>query len=93
MREEDEVEPDLQPLTLRQKVENKRFNKTWDRILGGLNAVSLGILGYGGIKEAFDAIAGDDAFGALTFTASIVIGVGMQIGIAYLSHTRTKRED
>ena len=92
MSDEDEIE-ELQPLTLRQKIENKRFNKTWDRILGVLNAVSLGILGYGGIKEAFDAFAGTDAFSTLTFATSIAIGVGMQVGIAYLSNTRTKRED
>ena len=88
---QDADEPE--PLTLRQKIENKRFNKALDRVLNGFNAVSLGIIGYGAIKEAFDAIDGSDVFGAGTFIVSLLIGFGVQALIAYVTLTLTRRED
>ena len=51
-----------EPLTLRQKIENKRFNKALDRMLNTLSAISLGVIGYGAIKETFDALDGSDTF-------------------------------
>ena len=85
-------EGDLTPLTLRQKVENKRFNRTLDRIVGALNALALGVLGYGVVKEALDAVAGD-AFDPVLFAMSAVIGICIEIGIAYVTFVMTKRED
>ena len=84
---------DLHPLTLRQKVENKRFNKTLDRILGVWNALALGILGYGVVKEGLDAIADRAAFDPVLLLVSLIVGVGIEVGIAYVTFKLSKRED
>ena len=86
-------ELDLEPLTLRQKVANKTFNKTLDRGLSAVNAVALGIIGYGAIKEAFDALTGTNPFGAGTFVVSLAIGIGLEALIAYPTLKLTRRED
>ena len=83
----------LQPLTLRQKVENRRFNKVLERGLGAVNALALGVLGYGGVKEALDALAGRSELNLSTLVVSILVGVGLEAAIAYFTWTFTRRED
>ena len=92
MSEEDD-QGDLQPLTLRQKVENKRFNKTFDRLITVINALALGVLGYGVVKEALDAVAERSPFDTPLFLLSLVMGVGLELVVAYLTFRLTKRED
>ena len=78
---------------MRQKVENKRFNKALDRVLGAVNALALGILGYGSVKEALDGIAGSDPFDLLLFGLGAGIGFAMLAAVTYVTYQLTRRED
>lgn len=87
------VEPDdLEPLTLRQKVANKRFNKQFDNIVSPVRTIGLGVIGYGAVKPLIDATAGGD-FPFETFLFSLLVGVALIGGVTYFQNKLLKREE
>lgn len=83
---------DLEPLTLRQKVENKRRNKRVDNIVAPIKTAGLGILGYGAIKPIIDT-AGGQAFPLFAFMLSLGMGVVLTGGAIYIQNRLMRRED
>lgn len=87
-----EPPPDLEPLTLRQKVANKLFNKRLDNTVMPFKTLGLGILGYGAVKPTMDAASGA-AFPLGAFAFSLVVGVALLAGATYVQNTMMERED
>lgn len=83
---------DLEPLTLRQKVANKRLNKRIDNIVAPFKAAGLGIVGYGAIKPAIDAANGE-TFPLVAFVLSLIGGVVVTSAAIYVQNRTIKRED
>ena len=83
---------DLEPLTLRTKVENKLLNKRIDNIVAPVKAAGLGVLGYGAIKPLIDAASGTP-LPIVAFVLSLTIGVALTGGAIYIQNRKLKRED
>ena len=84
---------DLPPLTLREKVRNKAYNRQLDRRLNFYTALVLGFIGVGTVRELFEFINGNDEFNALVLLGSLAIGIGAFEIVAYVSKKLTRRED
>ena len=83
---------ELEPLTLRQKVANKRYNRGLDAVVTPFKAAGLGVLGYGAIKPAIDAANGEP-FPIPTFVLSLVVALVISGGAIYVQTALTRRED
>ena len=83
---------DLVPLTLREKVRNRAFNKALDRRLNFYTAIMLGLIGVGAVREVFQFFDGE-AFTLWVFLVSLSVGLGVFEIIAYVGKRQTRRED
>lgn len=89
---DDDEGGDLAPLTLREKVTNKAYNRGLDRRLNFYTALMLGLIGVGAVRELFQFFEGEE-FNGWTFTISLTFGLGVFELIAYVSKRATRREE
>lgn len=83
---------DLPPLTLRQKAQNRRFNKMLDRLSAVPTALGLTLVAYGGIRELLDGSAGESPRWVLV-VVSAILGLAMAGAATYFSFMFHRRED